>query len=145
MKPTDPAATSPPSAPDASAARPCEAPTKAGGSCPNRAAPGSRLCALHTPGDERRALLSARGKSGRAKRAAREREGKAAAGGAVNLRDAADLRAALERALRRVEEGGESATAAAVARICSAALAVIRAVEHDADTRDLRELLRQPL
>lgn len=124
----------------------CQATTKAGRPCTMSPGRGSVYCLMHDPerAEERRAELARRGRSGQAKRAARERRIREEVIAAVALSTAAEIRAALERALGSVEadrESGSVARAGAIARLCSVALDVIRGLDLEAQVAELRELV----
>jgi hypothetical protein len=122
----------------------CQGTTKKGAPCPNPAAEGRPYCLSHDPerGEERRARMATLGKSGARKKKQRKVE---AAGEAVPLETAADIRAALSRSLAKVEASGADpiAQANATARLCSAALALLRTAELEAQVAELRALVME--
>lgn len=133
------------SGPVAGARAPCSAVAKSGAACRHRAEVGSDFCLWHDPAreSERRAELSARGRSGRAKRAARERSRRSDVAAVVRLETAAQVREAVERSLAEVEECSAPAPvkAHAVARLASVALDIIRTAEVEKELEELRELV----
>ena len=119
----------------------CRGATKSGKPCPNRGEGKACLCLLHDPAraEERRKLLSRRGRAGRRKQTDRRRE----AAVRVALGSAEAIRATLERALGAVMASKASPVEKAhvAVRVCAVAHQVLAGADLEQRFRELQELV----
>jgi hypothetical protein len=113
----------------------CTATTKAGAPCPHYALPGKAICFAH----DDPAAQAARGRRGGQATQAKERAQRAAEAAALRAGCIADLRAALETAMRQAYTDGDWSTVISAVR---AGLDLIKG-DYEAEVRALREAIEE--